>query len=140
MPEAVESGAFFSMLGIAMRAGALTLGETGVLKAIAKGSAALVLVDAGASENTRKMYADSCAYYGARLLFTAPGKLGAAVGKPGRMSAAVAGGPLAGKLAALAGEDGANDGAKKNGQGNRETSGGKARKTGSNSGHNTNQA
>lgn len=101
-PLAVEGGAFFSMLGIAMRAGALSLGETGVLKAIAKGKAALVLVDAGASENTRKMYADSCAYYGARLLYTAPGRLGAAVGRGGRMSAAVAPGPLAEKLAKLA--------------------------------------
>ena len=44
----IESDAFFSMLGIAMRAGALSLGEDGVLKAISGGKAGLVLVEAGA--------------------------------------------------------------------------------------------
>ena len=101
----VNDGACFSLLGIAMRAGALTLGETGVLKAIAKGKAAFVLVDAGASENTRKMYVDSCAYYGARLLLAEPGRLGEAVGRPGRMSAAVAAGPLADRLLRLSDAD-----------------------------------
>ena len=101
----IEKDAFFLMLGIAMRAGALTLGEDGVLKAISSGKAGLVLVDAGASDNTRKRFADSCAYYGAQLRLTQAGRLAAAIGKPGRMSAAVKPGGLCDKLCALALED-----------------------------------
>ena len=98
----IEGNDFFSMLGIAMRAGALALGESGADKAIVAGEAGLVLVDAGASDNTRKRFADSCAYYGAPMLLTAAGRLGEAVGRPGRMSAAVRKGTLCDKLASLA--------------------------------------
>ena len=97
----IERDAFFSMLGIAMRAGQLSFGEDGVRKAIATGAAALVLLDAGASDNTKKRMRDSCAYYGVPLMETAAGRLGEAVGRPGRMSAAVAPGPLGEKLLAL---------------------------------------
>ena len=98
----IEKDAFFSMLGIAMRAGALSLGESGVLKAISGGSAGLVLVDAGASDNTKKRFTDSCAYYGVELRLTQAGRLGAAIGKPGRMSAAVKTGTLCDKLRQVA--------------------------------------
>ena len=97
----IENDAFFSMLGIAMRAGALSLGEDGVLKAISGGKAARVLVDAGASENTKKRFAESCAYYGVELRLTGAGRLSAAIGRPGRMSAAVKAGGLCDKLRSL---------------------------------------
>lgn len=100
----IERDDFYFMLGLAMRAGQLTFGEDGVKKAIASGGAKLVLLDAGASENTKKKMRDSCAYYGVRLCETAADRLGYAVGKPGRMSAAVAAGPLCDKLASLAAE------------------------------------
>ena len=96
----IKQDAFFSMLGIAMRAGQLSFGEDGVRKAIATGAAALVLLDSGASDNTKKRMRDSCAYYGVRLAETA-------VGRPGRMSAAVAKGTLGDKLASLAAQEGA---------------------------------
>ena len=98
----IERDAFYSMLGIARRAGALTLGTDGVLGAISSGGAALVLVDAAASENTRKKFRDSCAFYGTPLFETAPDRLGYAIGKPGRVCAAVAKGSLGDKLHALA--------------------------------------
>ena len=101
----IERDDFFFMLGLAMRAGQLTFGEDGVRKAIASGSAKLVLLDAGASENTKKRMRDSAAYYGVALVETAADRLGFAVGKPGRMSAAVAVGPLCAKLAQLAEKD-----------------------------------
>ena len=101
----IENDAFFSMLGIAMRAGALSLGEDGVLKAISGGKAGLVLVDAGASANTKKRFADSCAHYGVRMRFTKAGRLSEAIGRPGRMSAAVKSSGLCDKLISLAGED-----------------------------------
>ena len=98
----IEQDAFYSMLGIAMRAGVLTLGTDGVLKAVSSGNAAFVLLDQAASENTKKKFRDSCAFYGAELFETAQDRLGFAVGKPGRMCAAVAKGTLGDKLFALA--------------------------------------
>ena len=98
----IERDAFYSMLGIAMRASALTLGTDGVLTAISSGSAKFVLLDALASDNTKKKFRDSCAFYGVELFETAPDRLGFAIGKPGRMCAAIAKGPLGGKLHDLA--------------------------------------
>lgn len=43
----IKRDAFYAMLGIAMRAGALSLGEGGVSKAISSGAALTVLLDAG---------------------------------------------------------------------------------------------
>ena len=98
----IERDAFYSMLGIAMRAGQLTLGTDGVLGSIAAGKARLILLDEAASDNTKKKFRDSCAFYGVELFETAPDRLGFAIGKPGRMSAAVAKGTLGDKLHALA--------------------------------------
>ena len=98
----IDSDAFYSMLGIAMRAGALTLGADGVLGSIAAGKARLILLDEAASENTKKKFRDSCAFYGVELFETAADRLGFAIGKPGRMCAAVAKGPLGDKLHGLA--------------------------------------
>lgn len=50
----IERDAFYALLGIAMRAGVLTLGESGVHKAISSGAARFALLDAGASDNTKK--------------------------------------------------------------------------------------
>ena len=101
----IEQDNFYFMLGLAMRAGQLTFGEDGVRKAAANG-AKLVLLDAGASDNTKKRMRDCCAYYGVTLVETAADRLGFAVGKPGRMSTAVAAGPLCEKLMALAQQEG----------------------------------
>ena len=98
----LEQDAFYSMLGIAMRAGALTFGADSVHAEIASGHTGMVLVDADASQNTKKRLRDACAYYGSPLFETQPGRLCLAVGKPGRMCAAVKKGTLCDKLTALA--------------------------------------
>ena len=98
----IEQDAFFSMLGLAMRAGQLTFGEDSVRKAITSGTAGLVLLDDGASENTKKRMRDSCSYYAVQLLETEKTRLGAAVGRGGRMSVAVKKGPLCDRLIELA--------------------------------------
>ncbi len=98
----IEHEPFYSLLGIAMRAGALTFGQDGVLKAISTGSAGFVLLDCGASDNTKKKISDSCRYYGIEVIETAADRLGFAVGKPGRMCAAVAKGTLGDRLHELA--------------------------------------
>ena len=99
----IDDDRFFSLLGLAMRAGQLSLGEGGALKALACGKAAFLLVDAGASENTKKEFRDGCQYRGVPYYETAAGRLGRAVGRPGRMSAAAVPGPLAKRLADMIG-------------------------------------
>ena len=71
-------------------------------KALPFYEAAFVLLDELASENTKKKLKDCCAFHGAQLVMTQPDALGFAVGKPGRMCAAVAKGTLCDKLKALA--------------------------------------
>ena len=100
----IERDAFYSLLGIAQRAGVLTFGQDGVLKAIALGGARMVLLDSGASENTKKKIIDSCRHYGVEVFETSTDRLGYAVGRPGRMSAAVAAGTLGDRLYQLAKE------------------------------------
>ena len=86
----IERDDFYFMLGLAMRAGQLTFGEDGVRKAIAGGSAKLVLLDAGASENTKKMFKNMCDFYKVPAYFygTKEG-LGHFMGKEFRASMAV---------------------------------------------------
>lgn len=98
----IDHEPFYALLGIAMRAGVLTFGQDGVLKAISSGAARVVLLDSGASQNTKKKICDSCRYYGVEVFETLPDRLGFAVGKPGRMCAAVAAGTLGERLHALA--------------------------------------
>ena len=97
----IENRRFYETLGLAMRAGQVSLGESGALKAIASGKAAFVLVDAGASHNTKKEFRDACAYREIPLFETQADRLGQATGKPGRKSAAVTQGTLAEKLLLL---------------------------------------
>ena len=101
----LERDAFYAMLGIAMRAGQLSLGESGVLKTVSSGTALFMILDADASDNTKKKFRDSCAFYKVPLYETSPDRLGQAIGKPGRMSAASARGTLGEKLLALAREE-----------------------------------
>ena len=101
----IKRDAFYAMLGIAMRAGALSLGEGSVSKAISSGAALTVLLDAGASENTKKKFRDSCTFYKVPLFETEQDRLGYAIGKPGRLSAAVARGTLGEKLLRMAREE-----------------------------------
>ena len=101
----LERDAFYAMLGIAMRAGQLSLGESGVLKTVSSGTALFMILDADASDNTKKKVRDSCAFYKVPLYETSPDRLGQAIGKPGRMSAAIARGTLGEKLLALAREE-----------------------------------
>ena len=98
----IEHEPFYSLLGIAMRAGVLTFGQDGVLKAISSGAAGFVLLDSGASDNTKKKISDSCRYHGVEVYETIADRLGFAVGKPGRMCAFVAKGTLGDRLLELA--------------------------------------
>lgn len=78
-----------NLLGLCKRAGRLQSGVPAVELALRKGEAKLVLLDRGASDNTQKSVADACAFRGVTLRVLPPGVLGAAIGRPGHMAAAV---------------------------------------------------
>ncbi|MEG0766690.1 MAG: 50S ribosomal protein L7ae [Clostridia bacterium] len=92
---------FFGLLGLAARAGQLEAGDFACERVVRGGGAAMVLMDAGASANTRKKYADACVYHKVPLYIVEEGRLGHAIGKPGRMTVVVKPGTLSGKLARL---------------------------------------
>ena len=71
------------ILGLCVRAGQAVFGEEGCRKAIASGQSRVLLLDEGASENTRKRYENLCGNAGARLAVLPAGFLNEATGRPG---------------------------------------------------------
>ena len=70
------------MLSIAAKAGKLVSGNFMVEKAIAEGSAALVVLAEDTAKNTRKKIMDSCEYYKVRYIFYSDSEqLGKSIGK-----------------------------------------------------------
>ena len=85
-----EEKKIYSFLGLCMRAGGLTSGETSVVSAIRSGKTALVLVAKDASDNTRKLYGDKCASHGTEIrFFGTADALGGAIGKNKRTAVAI---------------------------------------------------
>ena len=78
-----------NMLGLCMRAGRIISGEKAVVQAVRMGAACVVLLDGGVAKNAEKDVTDACAYYDVPLFRTEPDELGFAIGKPGRVVAAV---------------------------------------------------
>ena len=89
------------LIGLARRAGQLSLGTDTVLKQLKSGRCAAVLLDDAAAPNTRKRLAEAAAF--ARVpLYTIPeGLLDMAVGQSGRIAAAVGKGGLADQMMLL---------------------------------------
>ena len=82
------------LMGLSVRAGQTTLGAEWALQEIRSGRAGLALLDAGASEGTRKKILDACAYRGVPVYILPEGEISRACGKDGRMAAAVKKGKL----------------------------------------------
>ena len=79
-----------NLLGLATRAGKTASGEFMTEKAIKSGKAYLVIVSEEASDNTKKMFENSCAYYKVPVYqFGMKEELGHAMGKEMRASLAV---------------------------------------------------
>ncbi|MCM1126614.1 MAG: L7Ae/L30e/S12e/Gadd45 family ribosomal protein [Lachnospiraceae bacterium] len=79
-----------SLLGLAARGRNLVSGEFSTEKAVKDGKAELVIVSSDASQNTKKMFTNMCAYYQTPIYFYGTKEeLGNAVGKEMRASAAV---------------------------------------------------
>lgn len=78
-----------SMLGLSARAGRLVSGVQAVEIALKKGDGKLVVLDEDASENTKKQISDACHHKKTPIITVPSCSLGDAIGKPGRMIAAV---------------------------------------------------
>lgn len=79
-----------SLLGLAARGRNLVSGEFSTEKAVKERKAALVIVSSEASDNTKKMFTDMCAFYQTPIYFYGTkDALGHAVGKEMRASVAV---------------------------------------------------
>lgn len=86
------------LLGLCARGGKVLSGEAAAEQAVRRQTAHLVLIDEEAAPNAKKALSDACAYYGVPLLELPGGSLGQAIGKPGRMAAAIADQTLAKRL------------------------------------------
>lgn len=79
-----------SLLGISMKSGRLVSGEYQTLDAIKKGKAKLVLVSEDASDNTKKLFHNKCAFYHVPVFeYGKMEDLGRAIGKDLRSSLAI---------------------------------------------------
>ena len=89
------------LLGLACRAGQIALGADTALQEIRAGKAALVLLDAGASEGTRKKLLDACTFRSVPVYTLPENEISRACGRDGRMAAAVRKGNLAKRMQEL---------------------------------------
>ena len=87
------------MLGLCARAGKLAYGVDAAEEAVRKGRASVVVMDAGAGPNTRKLLTNACASHGARLFEAAD--VGRSTGKDSRMAVAVLDARMAARVAEL---------------------------------------
>lgn len=86
----MENNKVLSMLGLAQRARKLVSGEFATEKAVKCQEAVLVIVAGDASDNTKKMFSNMCAYYKVPILILEnKEKLGHAIGKELRASVAI---------------------------------------------------
>ena len=82
------------ILGLCVRAGQAVFGEESCRKSISAGQCGVLLLDEGASRNTRERYEELCERSGTPLKLLAENLIGDATGKPG-MAMAVRKGSLA---------------------------------------------
>ncbi|HET7658014.1 MAG TPA: YlxQ family RNA-binding protein [Bacillales bacterium] len=93
---------WFSLVGLAFRAGKIVSGEEAVMSAVRGEKAKLVLVAEDASERTKGTWENKCDYYGVPLRIVADRyQLGGAMGKAHRVVAAVNDHGFSKKLIAL---------------------------------------
>ena len=87
-----------NMLGLCMRAGKIISGEKACVQAVRMGSACVVIMDRAAAKNAVKAVTDSCTFYEVPLIYAPEDELGYAIGKPGRMVAAITDPSMAGRI------------------------------------------
>lgn len=78
------------MVGLATRAGKTVAGEFSVEKAVKTKKAFVVIVSEDASDNTKKLFKNKCAYYKIPIyIYGTKDELGQATGNGSRMSIAI---------------------------------------------------
>jgi ribosomal protein L7Ae-like RNA K-turn-binding protein len=87
-----------NMLGLCMRAGKIISGEKACVQAVRAGAACAVVLDKAAAKNATKALTDACAYHEVPLIYSPENELGFAIGKPGRMVAAITDPSMAGRI------------------------------------------
>ena len=80
---------WMSMLGMCARAGKLITGEKACVEAVRGGGVFAVVLDGEAAGNTTKAVTNACSTHGVPLIVARDERLGAAIGKPGRMAAGI---------------------------------------------------
>ncbi len=86
----VLSRKFFGMLSLAMKAGALSVGEGKAQDTVRDGGATLIILSADASENTTKRFSDMGAFRDVAVIQTADREaLGRAIGRESAVVIAV---------------------------------------------------
>ena len=93
---------YLNLLGLAYRAGKLTLGEEAVIRDIQKKKAELVLLASDTGKQTKKKVSDKCSYYQVPLYVVDDREvLSHAIGKSGRVVAAINDQGFAAKIISL---------------------------------------
>lgn len=86
----MENNKLLSMLGLAARAGKIVSGEFAAEKSVKNNSAKLVIVATDASDNTKKLFGNKCAYYKVpNYVYGTKEELGHSIGKEYRASVAI---------------------------------------------------
>ena len=91
-----------NMLGLCMRAGRIISGEKACVQAVRAGGACAVVLDRAAAKNAVKAVSDACAFHQVPLVYAPENELGDAIGKPGRMVAAITDPSMADRILELA--------------------------------------
>ena len=91
-----------NMLGLCMRAGRIISGEKACVQAVRAGGACAVVLDRAAAKNAVKAVSDACAFHQVPLVYAPENELGDAIGKPGRMVAAITDPSMADRILMLA--------------------------------------
>lgn len=90
-----------NLMGLCARAGKLVSGEKACVQAVRAGGVYVVVLDRAAAKNAEKAVSDACAYREVPLVLAPEMELGAAIGKPGRMVAAITDPSLADRILTL---------------------------------------
>ena len=91
-----------NMLGLCMRAGRIISGEKACVQAVRAGGACAVVLHRAAAKNAVNAVSDACTDYEVPLIYAPENELGAAIGKPGRMVAAITDPSMADRILELA--------------------------------------
>jgi ribosomal protein L7Ae-like RNA K-turn-binding protein len=88
-------------LGLCYRAGQVILGQDACVEAIRRKAAALILLDESSTDVSKKRFRNACLSHHVPLYGVPEGLIAQALGKDGRMAAAVRPGTMAQKLKEL---------------------------------------